>query len=433
MTTDRDFDRLARAWLELGPDEAPDRVIAAVLQAADTMPQVRRRVAWPTWRPFPMNRLLVLAGTVVLLVALVGGGVLIVGSRAPSTAIPSHDAVASATPAASAPVASGAVRVPGLDTDLRLVDKPLASIDVGYVVPGMELAGEVASDGSTLWVSKHDEIVGIDPATSTVKARIPVPGSGGYYNAQIAVSPGAIWVAGPEIPGASIQALDSKTGKIVASIPVTDPGWWIYSDGSVWVTEPSTSTVIRIDAASHKVVARIRVGSAGQIAHTGGNNGGDIVAGDGSILVGNDIDQTVTRIDPKTNKIVATIHSAPLPLTMTIAAGTIWGASWDDSGGHLMKTDAASGRSSWTTDFQGGISNPLVRSDAVWLGFLASTGDKAGALAAIDPATGKVIDGLSIPDGQVTATYEAFDSVWLVLGQQGIVERFSPDVLAVRH
>jgi hypothetical protein len=31
MTSERDFDRLARAWLEQGPDEAPDRVIAAVL------------------------------------------------------------------------------------------------------------------------------------------------------------------------------------------------------------------------------------------------------------------------------------------------------------------------------------------------------------------------------------------------------------------
>ena len=57
MTTERDFDRLARAWLELGPDEAPDRVIAAVLQAAETTPQVRRPLRWPIWRSFHMTRL----------------------------------------------------------------------------------------------------------------------------------------------------------------------------------------------------------------------------------------------------------------------------------------------------------------------------------------------------------------------------------------
>ena len=57
MTTDRDFDRLARAWLETGPDEAPDRVIAAVLQAAETTPQVRRGLRRPFRRSVTMTRL----------------------------------------------------------------------------------------------------------------------------------------------------------------------------------------------------------------------------------------------------------------------------------------------------------------------------------------------------------------------------------------
>ena len=83
MTSERDFDRLARAWLELGPDEAPDRVVAAVLQAAEATPQVRRRVAWLTWRSFSMNRLPMAAGAMAILVILVGGGLLL--SRQPET------------------------------------------------------------------------------------------------------------------------------------------------------------------------------------------------------------------------------------------------------------------------------------------------------------------------------------------------------------
>ena len=62
MTTDRDFDRLARAWLETGPDEAPDRVIAAVLQAAETTPQVRRGLRRPFRRSVTMTRLSMAAG-----------------------------------------------------------------------------------------------------------------------------------------------------------------------------------------------------------------------------------------------------------------------------------------------------------------------------------------------------------------------------------
>ena len=71
MTSERDFDRLARAWLELGPNEAPDRVVTAVLQAAETTPQVRRPMRWPLWRLVPMTRLPVAAGAVAILVVAV--------------------------------------------------------------------------------------------------------------------------------------------------------------------------------------------------------------------------------------------------------------------------------------------------------------------------------------------------------------------------
>jgi hypothetical protein len=77
MTDERDFDRLARAWLELGPDEAPDRVVAAVLQAAETTRQVRRPLRWPIWRSFKMNRVFQAAGAVAVLVVVIGGGILL--------------------------------------------------------------------------------------------------------------------------------------------------------------------------------------------------------------------------------------------------------------------------------------------------------------------------------------------------------------------
>lgn len=74
MTTEREFDQIARAWLELSPDEVPDRTIAAVLDAVAMTPQVR------TWRPVHrrrllMNRPLLAAVVAAGLIVAVGGGI----------------------------------------------------------------------------------------------------------------------------------------------------------------------------------------------------------------------------------------------------------------------------------------------------------------------------------------------------------------------
>jgi WD40 repeat protein len=55
MTATRDPDRTLRAWLDLMPDEAPDRVIATVLQATSAAPQARA-LPWHGPRRSPMNR-----------------------------------------------------------------------------------------------------------------------------------------------------------------------------------------------------------------------------------------------------------------------------------------------------------------------------------------------------------------------------------------
>ena len=73
MTATRDPDRLLRAWLDLMPDEAPDRVIASVLQATGATPQVRG-ARWPAVRRFPsMNRFTIAAATAAAIaIAVVG-------------------------------------------------------------------------------------------------------------------------------------------------------------------------------------------------------------------------------------------------------------------------------------------------------------------------------------------------------------------------
>ena len=104
MTTDRDFDRIARAWLETSPDEAPDQVIAAVLQAVETVPQLRLPRRWPTWRSTPMNRIpLALGAAAVVAIA----GALAISRAGPGPDVgstPSPSPAITASPSGSATV-----------------------------------------------------------------------------------------------------------------------------------------------------------------------------------------------------------------------------------------------------------------------------------------------------------------------------------------
>lgn len=98
MNATRDPDRQLRAWLDLMPDEAPDRAIDAVLQATAAAPQARALPRIGRWRS-PMNRL-PLAIAAVLAVVLVGGAIVLMGTRLPnvgSSPVLSPSAAPSAT------------------------------------------------------------------------------------------------------------------------------------------------------------------------------------------------------------------------------------------------------------------------------------------------------------------------------------------------
>jgi hypothetical protein len=114
MTHERDFDRLVGAWLDLMPDEVPDRTIAAVLQAVDATPQMRRPFR-RLMRRFPtMNRLPVVATMAAALVLAVGGGLLLlkpggIGNQTP-TASPSIAPSPSISPRPSVSLVPDALR-----------------------------------------------------------------------------------------------------------------------------------------------------------------------------------------------------------------------------------------------------------------------------------------------------------------------------------
>ena len=107
MTTNRDPDRILRAWLDLMPDEAPDRVLSAVAQATETTPQVRRPLGLVVRRFPQMNRLsIAIAAAAVLVVAILGASILFkpISSTGAPSPTPLQASGPSPTEAAQGPI-----------------------------------------------------------------------------------------------------------------------------------------------------------------------------------------------------------------------------------------------------------------------------------------------------------------------------------------
>jgi hypothetical protein len=140
MTHERDFDRIARTWLEVGPNEAPDRAVAAVLTAVDTTPQIRRPWRWPFWRPITMTpRTFSLIG--VLLLALALGASFLVGGRPQPSPSPSPSPSSSASlvtiPEALAGEWAGTPRT--FDSMASTVVRGLLSANGEWIVSGSHM------------------------------------------------------------------------------------------------------------------------------------------------------------------------------------------------------------------------------------------------------------------------------------------------------
>lgn len=173
MTDERNFDRLARAWLDLMPDEAPDRTIAAVLQAVETGPQMRR-----PWRRLPvrspnMNRLLIAAAAAAIVLA-VGGGLLITRSNRPAVGGPSPSASSSASPSGASPSAAvvpeellhpwlGEVEdAPGLPTgrDRSILEFGPSTVELASTPAGLLRSDIVSAEASVLELVVRNETAG---------------------------------------------------------------------------------------------------------------------------------------------------------------------------------------------------------------------------------------------------------------------------------
>jgi DNA-binding SARP family transcriptional activator/DNA-binding beta-propeller fold protein YncE len=240
-------------------------------------------------------------------------------------------------------------------------DRTISSIRPSGAVEtigGVPLADYLAIDGGDVWVSSAEQgsVARIDARTGEVVETVGVP----KHAEGLAVGGGYLWITSPASTrrqgGDTIARLDLRSGDVVSRIPVgTTPIFATFGYGSVWVSNydddnisvvsPGSSKaetisgcdgplgiatgfgavwvvcywrseLVRIDARTRRVVARIPIG----------NGPLDVSAGAGAVWVTNRDSGTVLRVSPRTNRVTATIRfpHGLAPQAISAHRGGVW-------------------------------------------------------------------------------------------------------------
>ena len=144
-------------------------------------------------------------------------------------------------------------------------------------------------------------------------------------------APAAVKVVPP-----AVVAVDAKTNRVVASIPVgSAPSALAAGEGAIWVGDARDGTVTRIDPSTRRAVRTIGIAAPAI----------DISTGLGSVWVATGSFGTILRIDPQINRKVDGFELAPGdPIVPTASAVAVAGQHvWVGAFSGLVRIDPRSG------------------------------------------------------------------------------------------
>ncbi len=173
------------------------------------------------------------------------------------------------------------------------------------------------------------------------------------------------------------------------------------TEGAVWVPDTRAGTVIRVNAATNRVVTRIKLG-------TGPRAQGYLdsaVAAGGSVWVARDAAGEVVQIDPGTNRVAASIAVESRPGGLAEGGGYVWAFHFE--GGTITRMDATTGATK-TFTVPGALGTGIAyAAGAAWL-----LTEKPSQLIEVDPETGAVRGRVAIaPPG--TVRHAIVDTWWV--------------------
>ena len=167
---------------------------------------------------------------------------------------------------------------------------------------------------------------------------------------------GSVWVT---LGLAGIARIDPATSTVVARI---EPGGAVIELaaglGAIWAIDVFSDRLLRIDPATNAVVGTTQVGGlpAG------------VAVGFGSVWVTNHVDRSVTRVDPETGRVVSTTRldwAEIWPGAITAGPGGIWVVT--GSGNEVTRINPRTAKVDFTLPVGGARSLTTV-GDVIWVG-----------------------------------------------------------------
>lgn len=186
------------------------------------------------------------------------------------------------------------------------------------------------------------------------------------------------------------------TGK-GAGVPAVDAA-------TVWVPNTQAGTLSRVSVRARKVTATIKLGSA---AGAGGFLDSAVVAG-GSVWVARDLANEIDRVDPATNRVRARIKVARRPGGLVSGGGYVW--AFHFLGPQVTRIDVRTGAKRVFTVADVAGPGIVFADGAVWV---LST--RPPALVKLDPATGKELARVTIPLSP-NLKHGVIDAWWVAAG-----------------
>ncbi|MFZ0859383.1 MAG: hypothetical protein WCA27_25700 [Candidatus Sulfotelmatobacter sp.] len=211
-------------------------------------------------------------------------------------------------------------------------------------------------------------------------------------------------------PGIKEVQVQYSSVKPIATIKVGGTADWVLvAEDSVWVASTKPYTVLRIDPASNKIVATIKVSAE---ACSG------LAFGFGSIwvpLCGKK--PALVRIDVVKNSITAILPIAPAGPEggITTSEDSVWMVT--DKNGTLNRIDPATNRVRQKISILPGSFNPLFSDGIVWI-----TGVERNVLIDVDANSGKVLESIPVGPKPRFLTVGA-GSIWTLNQSDGTVTR----------